>query len=232
MAVIQTFSDKYIFIISYHRAFTDFTTVAPLWYIAHPAIVVYSPPCYSGSESFTRRRPAPASAHLETNLGSVFRGWSFKYCPYYEGSIGVGVRRWLNTLTFNLKNRQAHTNVWHLAGIRLLQGKAYADYGDSTVLGTAPEIYNFPYHEKTGFVTRLNKALNRKMIALMHVEEWCGNTMTFSQIVVAAFRGGGFGERVHQTIGRWREQAAEELEWALDLTQNLKVSNLRCEPEQ
>lgn len=36
-------------------------------------------------------------------------------------------------------------------------------------------------------MTRLNKALNRKMIALMHVEEWCGNTMTFSQIVVAAF---------------------------------------------
>ncbi|OAV90062.1 hypothetical protein PTTG_11582, partial [Puccinia triticina 1-1 BBBD Race 1] len=178
------------------------------------------------------------SDHLDTNLGNVFRGWNYKNCPYYEGSLGVDVRRWLNTLTINLKSRQAHPDVWHLAGIRLLQGKAYADYEDSIALETAPEDwasfttwliglnpisvsqqviaeeydtlaqlpnescqsfydwfrewqsraknYNFPYHEATGFVSRLNKALNRKMVALMNTEERHGTPMMFAQIVVAA----------------------------------------------
>ncbi|KAA1074431.1 hypothetical protein PGT21_005261 [Puccinia graminis f. sp. tritici] len=181
---------------------------------------------------------AALSGHLETNLGHVFRGWSYKNCPYYEGTIGVDVRRWLTTLTINLRSRQAHPDVWHLAGIRLLQGKAYADYEDSTVLDTAPhswqvfctwlismnpisvsrnviaeeydalaqgpnescqafydqfrdwqcraKIYDFPYHEETGFVSRLNKALGRKLTALMHTEERRGTPMSFSQIVVAA----------------------------------------------
>ncbi|KAA1109650.1 hypothetical protein PGTUg99_029671 [Puccinia graminis f. sp. tritici] len=190
-------------------------------------------------QPFERLHQATAlSAHLETNLGHIFRGWSYKNCPYYEGTIGVDVRRWLTTLTINLRNRQAHPDVWHLAGIRLLQGKAYADYEDSTVLDTAPndwrvfctwlislnpvsvsqqviaeeyealsqganescqafydrfrdwqcraKNYDFPYHEETGFVSRLNRALNRKLSALMHTEERRGTPMTFAQIVVAA----------------------------------------------
>jgi hypothetical protein len=44
----------------------------------------------------------------------------------------------LNTITINLKNRQAHPDAWHLAGIRLLQGKAYLDYKDSVALETNP----------------------------------------------------------------------------------------------
>jgi hypothetical protein len=64
--------------------------------------------------------------HLKTNIGKVFRGWSYVNAPYFKGEVGANVRQWLNTLSINLKNLQAHPNVWHLGGIRLLQGKAYS----------------------------------------------------------------------------------------------------------
>jgi hypothetical protein len=76
--------------------------------------------------------------HFETNIGKVFRGWSYVNAPYFKGEVGADVKQWLSTPTINLKNWQAHPYVWHLAGICLLQGKAYANYKDSVALGTDP----------------------------------------------------------------------------------------------
>ncbi|OAV87617.1 hypothetical protein PTTG_04871, partial [Puccinia triticina 1-1 BBBD Race 1] len=70
------------------------------------------------------------TAPLEMTTSNGFRGWNYKNCPHCKGALGVNVRRWLNTLAINLKGRQAHLDIWHLAGIRLLQGKAYLDFED------------------------------------------------------------------------------------------------------
>ncbi|PLW26846.1 hypothetical protein PCANC_25438 [Puccinia coronata f. sp. avenae] len=135
-------------------------------------------------------------------------------------------------------NRQAHPDVWHLAGIRLLQGKAYSDYKDSVALETDPlnwidfctwledlnpvtlskqvvsdeydalrmgnnescqaffdrfhewqsraKNYSFQYEEISGFVARLTKPLNNKLLGLMAVEDQRGTPMTFAQVVMAA----------------------------------------------
>jgi hypothetical protein len=184
-----------------------------------------------------QRRPACVT-HLETDIGKVFRGWSYVNAPYFRGEVGADVRRWLNTITINLKNRQAHPDVWHLAGIRLLQGKAYSDYEDSVALETDPlnwidfctwledlnpvtlskqvvsdeydalrmgnnescqaffdrfrewqsraKNYSFQYEEISGFVARLTKPLNNKLLGLMAVEDRRGTPMTFAQVVMAA----------------------------------------------
>lgn len=81
-------------------------------------------------------RAVDRTAPLETTTSNVFRGWNYKNCPHYEGALGVDIRRWLNTLAINLKGQQAHPDIWHLAGIRLLQGKAYLDFEDSRQLLT------------------------------------------------------------------------------------------------
>ncbi|KAH9463139.1 hypothetical protein Pst134EA_015222 [Puccinia striiformis f. sp. tritici] len=85
-----------------------------------------------------KRLPVTAPSYTETNIANVFRGWNFKNCPLYEGNVGVDVRRWLNTLTINLKSRQASIDIWHLAGIRLLGGKAYNDFEDATANNQEP----------------------------------------------------------------------------------------------
>jgi hypothetical protein len=184
-----------------------------------------------------QRRPS-CVPHLETDIGKVFRGWSYVNCPYFKGDVGCDVKRWLNTLVINLKKRQADRGIWHLAGIRLLQGKAYADYEDSCALETDPlsweefvvwiedlnpitlskqvvsdeydalrqganescqaffdrfrewqsraKNYGFQYEETSGFVGRLNRALNNKLVGLMAVEHRRGTPMSFAQVVMAA----------------------------------------------
>jgi hypothetical protein len=190
------------------------------------------------TEVAERQRHPACVTHLEANIGKVFRGWSYANVPYFRGEVGTDVCQWLNTITINLKNCQAHPDVWHSAGIRLLQGKAYSDYKDSVALETDPlnwgdfctwledlnpvtlskkvvldkydalqmgnnkscqaffdrsrkwqswaKNYGFQYEDISGFVARLTRPLNNKLLGLMAVEDQRGTPMTFSQVVMAA----------------------------------------------
>jgi hypothetical protein len=74
----------------------------------------------------------------ETNVGRVFKDWSFTNCPRYNGSVEINVKRWLGTLAAVLDSRQAHPDVWHLVGFRLLEQKAFLDYEDAINSGACP----------------------------------------------------------------------------------------------
>ncbi|PLW20146.1 hypothetical protein PCANC_16646 [Puccinia coronata f. sp. avenae] len=74
----------------------------------------------------------------ETNVGHVFKDWSFSNCPRYNGSVEIDVKRWLGTLAAVLDSRQAHPDVWHLVGFRLLEHKAFLDYEDAINSGARP----------------------------------------------------------------------------------------------
>ncbi|KAA1097563.1 hypothetical protein PGT21_011451 [Puccinia graminis f. sp. tritici] len=74
----------------------------------------------------------------KTNVGRVFKDWSFSNCPRYNGSVEVDVKRWLGTLSAVLDSRQAHPDIWHLVGFRLLEHKAFLDYEDAINSGNRP----------------------------------------------------------------------------------------------
>ncbi|KAA1107073.1 hypothetical protein PGT21_001418 [Puccinia graminis f. sp. tritici] len=74
----------------------------------------------------------------ETNVGRVFKDWSFSNFPRYNGSVEVDVKRWLGTLSAVLDSRQAHPDIWHLVGFRLLEHKAFLDYEDAINSGNRP----------------------------------------------------------------------------------------------
>ncbi|OAV88994.1 hypothetical protein PTTG_02329 [Puccinia triticina 1-1 BBBD Race 1] len=90
--------------------------------------------------------PSPAAALegvtslglYETNVGRIFKDWSFTNCPRYNGSAEVDVKRWLGTLAAVLDSRQAHPDVWHLVGFCLLEHKAFLDYEDAINSGNHP----------------------------------------------------------------------------------------------
>ncbi|PLW49100.1 hypothetical protein PCANC_12161 [Puccinia coronata f. sp. avenae] len=166
----------------------------------------------ANDQNAERQRHPSCVPHLKTDIGKVFCGWSYVNCPYFKGD--------------------------HLAGIRLLQGKAYADYKDSCGLETDPlsweefvvwvedlnpitllkqvvsdkydalrqgtnescqaffdrfrewqsraKNYGFQYEETSGFVGRLNRSLNNRLVGLMAVEHRRGTPMSFAQVVMAA----------------------------------------------
>ncbi|PLW15969.1 hypothetical protein PCANC_16131 [Puccinia coronata f. sp. avenae] len=74
----------------------------------------------------------------ETNVGRVFKDWSFSNCPRYNGSVEIDVKRWLGTLAAVLDSQQAHPDIWHLVGFRLLEHKAFLDYEDAINSGARP----------------------------------------------------------------------------------------------
>ncbi|OAV98092.1 hypothetical protein PTTG_25795 [Puccinia triticina 1-1 BBBD Race 1] len=151
-----------------------------------------------------RYHSAVMSDHLNTNLGNVFQGWNYKNCPYYEGSLGKAYADYEDSIALETAPEDWTSFTNWLIGLNPISVSQQVIDEEYDALAQLPnescqwfynqfckwqsraKNYNFPYHGATGFVSRLNKALNREMVTLMNTEEQRGTPMMFAQIVVAA----------------------------------------------
>ncbi|KAH9450917.1 hypothetical protein MJO28_009611 [Puccinia striiformis f. sp. tritici] len=106
--------------------------------------------------------------YMERDLDVVFECWLYQRCPTYDGRKTTDVELWIENLLFLLDVLNAHPDIWHLAGIRLIEGRALEVLNESFETGNGPT----DWHSFTQWVKSLNSlaphvvnAYNKSVIA-------------------------------------------------------------------
>ncbi|KAI7947702.1 hypothetical protein MJO28_009610 [Puccinia striiformis f. sp. tritici] len=89
------------------------------------------------SEGSIRTASEPQE-HFEKDVGRILNNWPYRDCPTYNGYITFDVQRWLRRLSVLLKIRQAHPDIWHLVGFRLIEGDALRSLGVALLSDNPP----------------------------------------------------------------------------------------------
>ncbi|KAH9472077.1 hypothetical protein Pst134EA_002703 [Puccinia striiformis f. sp. tritici] len=90
----------------------------PLFGTHPPVDVVPSLAClHNASQRQANLEASGGSSFFEKNVGRVYKDWSFKNCPHYNGNQSVNVKRWPSTLPSGSPGD-------------LAPGKAFHDYED------------------------------------------------------------------------------------------------------
>jgi len=76
------------------------------------------------------------------DVDAVLESWDYGNCSTYDGHITVDVDRWLDSVWCMLLTRQAHPDVWHLVGFRLLEGPALDALNGALGSGNGPTDWN------------------------------------------------------------------------------------------
>lgn len=89
-----------------------------------------------------RHPPNETPLFLTRDVDLVLESWDYGNCSTYDGHITVDVDRWLDCVWCMLDMRQAHPDIWHLVGFRLLEGPALDALNGALGSGNGPTDWN------------------------------------------------------------------------------------------
>ncbi|KAH9464293.1 hypothetical protein Pst134EB_003823 [Puccinia striiformis f. sp. tritici] len=170
---------------------------------------------HNASQRQANLEASGGSSFFKKNVGRVYKDWSFKNCPHYNGDQSVNVKRWLSTLPACLDSRQAHPGIWHLPNtwhtfcIWLIELNPLCTSKEPIVdnlekLNQLPnedaqafflrfrdwqnmaKNYGFVYEPSPCFVNRLKRGMKDKVKGIVRAGQIAGGPLTFDQIVVTA----------------------------------------------